>query len=465
MINRVSTRTALVLICAAALAHAAIYIVHQRPDWETGWSDQGGYKQLGAGLAIAGEFTRTPGAAVYAPEPIRTPGYPAFVAVIYKLFGIHNHMAVAIAQAFVFMAICLLVFVIVRRVADDRIALLGAAMTAAFSPLPYFGALVLTELWTAFLMTAMMAVTLLARERRGYGLAVAAGALAAAVALTRPVFYLAPFGLFPLIVLLDRFAGWRKWALAMATAAICIAPWFAYNYVYFDRITISPANGLGRAFWEASWQGVWNGRLQDELTETAGQPIDDAALDVEVRKLAAQHGQDAGPMIEYVHQWRDIRGLWADPQDRIKWAASRIVADAEFYRVGIANARRDLGDHIRRRFTRALPVLWIGEIPWRHSAINQLPVIAIRIMWAVQAALILLAAIAVTAALRGPRWREALIVAFPFAYITAVHAALLTESRQSLPGMPSVIALSAVGLAVIVGLRTNRQSQKVARDL
>jgi hypothetical protein len=240
----------------------------------------------------------------------------------------------------------------------------------------------------------------------------------------------------------------------MTATALCLAPWFAYNYNYFGRVTISPANGLGRAFWEASWQGVWDGRLQDELTETAGQPIDDPALDDAVRQLAAAHGLDAQRMIQYVHEWRDIRGLWSDPRDRIKWAESRIVADAEFYRVGIANARRDLADHIRRRFTRALPVLWIGEVPYRHSAINQLPVIVMRAMWGVQALLVALAAIAVFKGVRGARWREALILAFPFVYITAVHSMLLTEARQSLPGMPSVIALSACGLWAM--LRSDR---------
>ena len=449
MINRLSTRTALMAICAAALVHAAIYIVHQRPDWQTEWSDQGGYRQLGAGLATSGEFTRTPNAPVYAPEPIRTPGYPAFVAIVYKAFGIDNHLAVAIAQAFVFVAICLLVFAMVRRVAGDRAGLIGAAMTAAFSPLPYFGALVLTELWTAFLFTATIAATLAARDRRGLGMAALAGALAASTGLTRPVFYLAPFGLFGLILLLDRFDRWKKWLVAMAVASACLAPWFAYNYIYFDRITISPANGLGRAFWEASWQGVWRGRLQDELTETAGKPLDDAALDDAVRALAAEHGADPQPMIEYVHQWRDIRGLWSDPQDRIKWAASRIAADQEFYRVGIANAKRDLADHLRRRLTRAIPVLWIGEIPYRHSAINDLPTIVIRLMWAVQALIVALAGFATLRGLRGPRWRELLILAFPFAYITAVHSPLLTESRQSLPGMPSVIALAAIGIYLL----------------
>ena len=52
------TRLAVVLI---ALLHAAFFIVYQRPDWEVAWSDQGGYQQLGAGMAKSGgEFTRYP---------------------------------------------------------------------------------------------------------------------------------------------------------------------------------------------------------------------------------------------------------------------------------------------------------------------------------------------------------------------------------------------------------------------
>ena len=445
------TRRALFLICLVALAHSAAYIVHQRPDWNTEWTDQGGYKQLGAGLATSGEFTRTPGAAVYAPEPIRTPGYPAFVAVIYTLFGINNHMAVAIAQAFVFAAICLAAFFIGRHVMDERFALVGAALTALFSPIPYFGALVLTEIWATFLLTMTMAATFRARASDSYAFAILAGALAASTALTRPVFVLFPFGLFGLIALLDRLRSWKLWTAAIAVAIICLAPWFAYNYTHFHRITVSPANGLGRAFWEASWQGVWDGRLQNRLTETAATAPNRETLDTEIRRIANETGHDPGPMLEYVHQWQDIRGLWADPSDRVKWAASRITADAEFYRVGIANAKKDPVGHVWRRITRALPVLWVAEIPYRHSAVNSLPVPVIRVIWAIQAALLILAAIGVAVAIRGARWRETIALAFPFVYISAVHAALLTESRQSLPGMPSVIVLAALGLSVIIG--------------
>src|SRR5687768_16520773 len=148
-----------VLIVLLALAHAALFIVYQRPDWEVAWSDQGGYRQLGAALARSGEFTRFPESPIFIPEVIRTPGYPAFVAVIYRLFG-ERTLPVAVAQAVVFALICLIVYATARRVAGERTARVAALMTALFPPLPYYGALVLTEVWTTFMMALACLVCL-----------------------------------------------------------------------------------------------------------------------------------------------------------------------------------------------------------------------------------------------------------------------------------------------------------------
>ena len=157
---------AMLVICLVALAHAALYIVYQAPDREAmvNWSDQRGYQRLAESFATTGQFTRYAGTETFAPEVIRTPGYPAFVAVIYRLFGIGNNTAVAVAQAVVFVAICLLVFVLARRVSDQRTALAAAGLTAVYSPLPYFGALVVTELWTALVATAAMVILIRAAQ-------------------------------------------------------------------------------------------------------------------------------------------------------------------------------------------------------------------------------------------------------------------------------------------------------------
>src|SRR5688500_14552648 len=151
------SRPVALAIVVIALLHAAFFIVYQRPDWTVAWSDQGGYQQLGAAMARGGEFTRFPESPTFIPEVIRTPGYPAFVAVIYRLFGVST-MPVAIAQAFVFVAICFLVYLLTIKVAGRRAASLAAIMTALFPPLPYYGALVLTEVWTTFVLMGAMVV-------------------------------------------------------------------------------------------------------------------------------------------------------------------------------------------------------------------------------------------------------------------------------------------------------------------
>src|SRR5688500_17016175 len=224
-----------VLIVLLALAHAALFIVYQRPDWEVAWSDQGGYKQLGAAMARSGEFTRFPESPVFIPEVIRTPGYPAFVAVIYRLFGEHT-LPVAIAQALVFALICLIVYMIGKRVAGDHAAMVAGVMTALFPPLPYYGALVLTEVWTTFMMVLACLVCLRAMQRDRVGDFILAGALFSATTLIRPAFVLLPFGLavaMPLLVPSERSSRRRlsQWAVFAVAAAVTLTPWFTYNYV------------------------------------------------------------------------------------------------------------------------------------------------------------------------------------------------------------------------------------------
>ena len=441
----------LLVISLIALLHAAAYVVHQQPDWGISWTDQSGYIQLGRALATTGSFTRAPGSAEYVPEAIRTPGYPAFLALIYLVFGTNNQMAVAVIQAFVFVAICLGSFALARRLGGTSLGVGAAALTAAFSPLPYFGALAMTELWTTFLLTVTLIVTFRARESGSLLIAAAAGLLAGLTALTRPVFVLLPFALFGAAMLLDGFRSWRRWSLAIAVAVLTLAPWFTYNYIHFQRFTMSPANGFGRAVWEASWQGRWSGKLQNELTLLAERTRSDrAALDAGVHELAAAHGEDVAPMLDYVHQWQDIRLLWFDVADPYERAMARMRADDTYMQQGIKNAMADPLGHVRRRLVRGLFVLWAAEIPYRYSEINSLPVWVIRAMWLVQAVLVALTLVGLALGLRRPQWRETLLVAVPPIYVTAVHWLLLTEARQSLPAVPAMLVLAALGVWLIV---------------
>jgi len=447
-----STGRSLLLIGGIALLHALFFIWYQQPDWTTQWTDQEGYRQLGQVLATTGKFTRYPDSPTFVPEVIRTPGYPLFVALIYRVFGA-SQLAVALAQAVVFAVICLMVFVMTRRLASSAVARAAAAATALYPPLPYFGALVLTEVWTAFLCTMAMWATLRAAEQRAGRTFALAGGLWGATALGRPVFFLFPVALALVgTMLLPCFRvrprpALIRWSMLLGAASLILLPWFMYNYVTLGRLTMSPAGGIGRGIWEGAWQAVWSGRLQSELTAIADRAPDRRTLDARVEALAARERLDPQPMLDYVHQWTDIRRIWVEPTDPHERAAARVRADDEYWRAGLAQLRQQSPGHIAKRLARGVFILWAGEIPFRYSAINTLPPVVIRLGWAVQALLMALALYALYVLARNGRRLDACLLSAPILYLTVVHLPLLTEARQSLPAKPIVIALATMGTA------------------
>lgn len=446
-----ATRRTLILTVLIALAHAAFFIAYQRPDWEVAWSDQGGYRQLGAAMARSGEFTRFPDSPVFIPEVLRTPGYPAFVAVIYRLFG-ERTLPVAIAQACIFALIAVMVYAIGRRVAGDRAAAVAALMTALFPPLPYYGALVLTEVWTTFMLTAACLVCLRAMREDRFGLFVLAGVLFSATTLIRPAFVLLPFGLaaaMPMVVPAERSRRRRlaQWAALALAAALTMVPWFSYNYVHLGRFTLSPAGGIGRGLWEGSWQGRWPGKVHNELTHTAELKISRDELDERVRQIAAAAGMAPEGMLTYVHEWLDIRRIWEEPTDPMERARARVVADGEYFRAAIAHIRSDPAGWIWRRLTVGTFILWASDIPIRYTDINDLPWIVIRAIWSVQVILLAVAIAGAVILVRRGRRAEAALLTLPLLYVTGVHVPLLCETRQSLPVKPLVLTLAGVAIA------------------
>lgn len=452
----VTVRRLLFCLCLVASFHGLLFMAYQRPDWTTQWTDQDGYRLLGGVLASTGKFTRYPDSPVFVPEVLRTPVYPAFVALVYRTLGRSNG-AVAAAQIGVFVAICLTVFAIGKRISGPRFGLAAAFATALFPTLPYFAALVLTEVWTTLMFTLTMWALVRAAHDQRSGWFVAFGVLAAATALSRPAFVLFLPGivvmalvLFPLIDWTGR-PPWTRWALAFAAFAVAMLPWFTYNYVTMHRFTISPAGGVGRATWEGSWQGYWPGRVQTRLTDIADESPDPRQLEARIAEFSAAERLDPAPMLVYAHQWQDIRRIWTEPQEPVRRAAARIEADAEYRRVGLANISRDRMGHLRRRLTRGLFSLWSADIPIRYSQINQMPPLVIRAIWLVQTVVLALAAAGLWALVRRGRLADALVLAAPIIYVTAVHMPLLTEARQSLPAKPIVLILAVLGAGWLSG--------------
>jgi 4-amino-4-deoxy-L-arabinose transferase-like glycosyltransferase len=388
---------------------------------------------------------------------------------VYRVFGA-SQLAVALTQTAFVVLICLIVYAIGRRIAPDRIALAAAAAVALFPPLPYFAALVMTEVWTTLLLTASMWVALRALANGRVSQFAWLGVLIALTTLSRPVFVLFPMALAAVGLLVLPIAGVRdrpsasRWAIMLAAFATAMLPWFTYNYVSLGRFTLSPAGGVGRGLWEGSWQATWSGRLQNELTHVGDDVGDRGEVDRRIAAIAAREGLPAGPMLEYVHQWEDIRRIWDTPTDSYERVLARVEADREYQRVALENLRHDSPAHLIKRLARGVFILWAGEIPIRYSDINQVSPLWIRIGWTLQAIVFVLAAVGLVAVARSGRTAEACLLAAPIVYITAVHFPLLTEARQSLPAQPIVLLLATIAVAHFAGHSLPLEAQVHERE-
>jgi 4-amino-4-deoxy-L-arabinose transferase-like glycosyltransferase len=456
-------RGPLAIVCFVAALHGLFFIWYQRPDWYTRWPDQDGYRRLGEVLATTGKFTRFPDAPRFVPEVLRTPVYPLFVAATYRLFGT-GQLPIALVQTGVIVLICLLTYGIARRVGSEPVALTAAAAVALFPPIAYFGALVMTEVWTTFLFTLSMWLAIRCIRTASVGRFAALGFALALTTLSRPVFVLFPFALAAIgVVMLPPISRQsprvKNWGTMLAVFALTMLPWFTYNFATIGRFTLSPAGGVGRGLWEGSWQATWSGRLQNELTHLADDIDDPAELDRRVEAAADREHLPPAPMLEYVHQWQTIRRIWVEPSDPYERALARVRADQEYFRVGVANLRRDTAVHHLKRLARGIFVLWAGEIPFRYSEINDLPPAVIYLCWTVQALVFIVALWGLFALVKAGRDAEALILAAPIVYITVVHAPLLTEARQSLPGQPVLLVLAAAGAWSLLGHSLARETQ------
>src|SRR5690349_15609946 len=140
-----------------------LFIALRLPNDEPG--DARVYSQLAVNILEQHAYSHDP-QAPYAPSIIRLPGYPLFLAGVYKIFGHGNNKAVRVAQALMDTLTCVLIALVAFQWAVDferkhRAAIIAFALAAVCPFTAIYVATVLTEVPTNFLAVAMvLAVTL-----------------------------------------------------------------------------------------------------------------------------------------------------------------------------------------------------------------------------------------------------------------------------------------------------------------
>ncbi|MGH9746787.1 MAG: ArnT family glycosyltransferase [Candidatus Acidiferrales bacterium] len=251
------------------------------------WLDHGVY-----GLFVRGELM---------PVDMRVPGYPAFLAAVYSIFG-RTRMAVMLVQAAIDLVTCVLAAMIAARIAPEdkkSQAATVALWIAALCPFTAsYTAAVLTETLAAcFTTLALLVLVKIATEsafdeegarfdrRNAWLLAkmsLLAGVIAGLGALVRPEtpLVLAAAGLV-ICVRWRRPADWGKVTLASLWMAVgliaALVPWAARNARAMGRIEFlaphyaeSAGDYIPRGFY--AWTRTWMVRYRDayEVTWAVG---------------------------------------------------------------------------------------------------------------------------------------------------------------------------------------------------
>ena len=210
--------------------------------------DAPGYLQLAVNLLGYGVFSQGTGAP-FLPDAIRTPGYPLFLALVFRTAGT-SVVAVAAAQSILHA----LTGVMVLRLGEKafgsiRVGVIGALIWMV-APVPsIFSGILLSEIvFTSLFLLLLWCLSAPSLRRAAIG-----GAVLGAGILVRPIAVL----LWPaLLPALCRGSNGRrmlmKCALFSAILAVVVAPWIYRNVVAFGKPTLAAVQGYNLLYYNAA---------------------------------------------------------------------------------------------------------------------------------------------------------------------------------------------------------------------
>ncbi len=250
-------------VLVVALAVRLVWVAHIQPDPADGRFDdtvwyRGAAHYLSVGEGYVNPFSGTPTAAW-------PPGYPAFLAAIFKLFGegfaqtAGANIAVSLLTIVVVYAIGLLLF-------DGRAAILSAATLALSPGQIYFSSLTLSEpLFTLAFSVAVLLMLFIAKEQSyRWRMLVAFGVTVAAASLVRgQALILLPCAIVVWAIASQRWRAALGWgAFATLVACASLAPWTLRNWSMLGSPVVISTN-TGPNLWIGHHEGA-TGRMAVE---------------------------------------------------------------------------------------------------------------------------------------------------------------------------------------------------------
>ena len=188
------------------------------------------------------------------PETLRTPGYPFFLAIIYKIFGV-GYSSVVLIQLFLSLLSIYLIYIVGTIIYNKKIGLF-AALTFSFDPVSMsMNYKVLSEtLFLFFLILFIFLGILWLKNPMSKSIPLISGVLLAIITLIRPItYFLSPFIIIGIII-------WyttnnylvRKWInqfiLFIIPILIIVGGWQYRNFKYGNNSSLSQIGGLNMLY-------------------------------------------------------------------------------------------------------------------------------------------------------------------------------------------------------------------------
>jgi hypothetical protein len=230
-----------ILVLAASLRLAWVLLV---PNAQ--YSDSVWYDAAAANLASNG---------VYGPEGVPSawfpPGYPFFLAAIYKVAG-HNELAGKLGNVAIGVAMTGFTYLLGRQLAGEAVGLIGAAMIAIWPNLIFSTGILDSDLLAACGFVAVMWLAL-RNARTTWWQRVVLGVLIGWMVLVRPVslILLAAVGLSWWISARNLGRAVLRLIPVAALVVLTIGGWTVRNYVQFGEVITIATNG-GYNFWQTN---------------------------------------------------------------------------------------------------------------------------------------------------------------------------------------------------------------------
>ena len=227
------------LVCLALAFRIAFFIYFLLIEGEVHSPDSHLYLQLANNLAEFFEFSRdaqTP----FAPEVFRTPGYPAFLAVL-RILGMHSAYWAVFWQEIIYLACVLIFFWYGRALFYQNIIRISVLfMLVEPGGLAYPKEIFTEVLFLPWITSGLLAIGYYLRFFKIRYL-IFAGLLFGAGAMVRPgVIYLPVVIATVLLVseLKSRKSWWRA-GVFLLTFALSLSPWLIRNYYHFGKVFMS----------------------------------------------------------------------------------------------------------------------------------------------------------------------------------------------------------------------------------